>query len=120
MKVRVEIGNPETEEWGESFFIELVPYSKIFALEHPDLPPYPGIDDSMAVKDYPIDIYGQTTVEVSLSHHVSKNSVSIFVKHQGQSFVQVMGDAINSEGVGLSLLFQAPNSSIPVNLTCEP
>lgn len=120
MRVRVEIGEPETEEWGESFFIDLVPSSKIFALEHPDLPPYPGIEDSMAVKDYRIDIHGQTTVEVTLNHNLPKNSVSIFVKHQGQSFIQVIGDAINSEGVGLSLLFQPPNSSIPVNLTCEP
>lgn len=76
MRVRVEIGNPETEEWGESFFIDLVPYSKIFALEHPNLPPYPGIDDLMAVKDYRIDIHGQTTVEVSLSHHVPKTRLA--------------------------------------------
>ena len=120
MKLRVEIGNPETEEWGESFFIELVPYSEIFELEHPNLPPYPGIDDSMAIKDYSIDIHGITTVEITVNHQMPKNSVSIFVKHQGQSFVQVMGDASNSEGVGLSLIFHAPNSSVPVNLTCEP
>ncbi|AOE48777.1 hypothetical protein [Kangiella sediminilitoris] len=119
MRIRVEIGNPETEEWGESFYIELVPYSEIFALEHPNLPPYPGIDDSMAVKDFDIDIHDQTRVEVTVNHHVPKNTVSICIKHKGQSFVQVMGDACNSEGIGLSLLFQAPNSNFPINLTCE-
>ena len=120
MRLRVEIGNPETEEWGECFFIDLVPYSNIYAIEHPNLPTFPGMDDSNAVKDYPIDIHGQTTVEVTVNHHVPKNWVSIFVKHNGQSFVQAMGVASHSEGSGLSLLFHAPNSTVPVNLRCEP
>lgn len=120
MKIRTEIGNRDTKEWEDPFFIDLAPYSRIFAVEYPDLPTYPGIDDTMAIKDYSVDILGQTSVEVTVYHHVPNNAVSIFIKHEGQSFVQVMGEACNSNGVGLSLLIQAPGTNVPVNFTCEP
>ncbi|MEM0515239.1 hypothetical protein WCN91_07320 [Pseudoalteromonas sp. YIC-827] len=118
-RIRVEVGNPETEEWGESSYIDLVPYEEVFQKQYPGLPSYPGIEDQLAVKDIEIDVAGEAVISIEAHHHIPKNSISIFVRYQGQSFVQATGTAIDHEGIGLSLLFTPPSSKVPVSLTCE-
>jgi hypothetical protein len=91
MKIRASIGNPNTGEWEKSFYITLASYIEIFSQEHPGLSAYKGIEDQFSVKGYEIVIENEATVELEVHHHVPKNSVSIFVKHNGVSFVQAWG-----------------------------
>ncbi len=46
--------------------------------------------------------------------------MSIIVKHDDKSFVQVTGQAVNEEGLGLSLLFEVLGTGVPVELRCVP
>lgn len=120
MNIRIEIGNPHTEEWESGGEINLIPYQEVFSKTNPNLPPVPGFADQLAIENFEIDINNQSKVTVNAYFGISQNSMSIIVKHNGQSFVQVLGEALNSHGQGLSILFRAPDATVPVNLICQP
>lgn len=119
MNIRIEIGNPATGEWEFGGKIPLQPFDEIFSRNNPHLPPAVGFRNQFAIEDFEIDIHGQSQVAVNAHHDSVQGSISIFVKHNGQTFVQLNGSAINSGGQGMSLMFNAPGTTIPVNLTCQ-
>ena len=121
MRIELSIGNPETEEWESYEDIVLIPYSEVFAKEYPGLPmPASFSSEQLSVKDYEIDIHGQSAIHIEAHYDVRSNSINLYAKHNGKSFAQVQGQATNEHGIGLSLIVSAPSTDIPVELRCKP
>lgn len=121
MKIRITVGNSSTGEWGEPREILLIPYSEVFLNKHPDLPTISeGFEEQFSIVDYEISINENTRVYVDAHYTMGNNGISIIVKQNNKSFVQVLGQATDESGNGLSVMFVLPGTSIPVDLCYVP
>ena len=121
MKIRIVVGDVRSGEWGEHVDVSLLPYAEVFRSKHPDLPPISeGFEDSYSIEDAMVETGTGVTVAFDAHYHQEKGSMSIIVKHDDKSFIQVTGQAVNEDGLGLSLLFEVPGTEVPVHLCCVP
>ncbi len=119
MKIRVLIGNPDSEEWEEGEMLELLPSQDIFSKKHPSLPLIEGLENNFGIEDK-IKLHGSEEVFLKAYHDTDNNSMSLIVMHNEKSIVQVIGQATNMSNQGLSVMFTLPDVDYPVELRCEP
>ena len=117
MKIKIELGSTESQEWGDGYEVELAPYSDIFAIENPGLPVGDMFVGQFSLNDHDIEIDDGTYVSVSINYHENENHALIAIKMDGIAFVQVHGVAFDANGNGLNLIFVAPKTSFPTSVT---
>src|SRR5688572_1430785 len=115
MKLRIEIGNPDSLRWEHYGAVDLTAYVGHSAAASRDLPSLPNFVVEYAAERFELDIHAQATVYLYAFYSQSANMVSLMVDHQRQRIAQAMGAAFSSDGSGLALLFRAPGTTVPVN-----
>jgi hypothetical protein len=120
MRLGIEMGNPESLRWERFGTVDLVAYSDRSSASVGDLPSLPNFVVEYAVERFELDIHAQTTVLLYVFYSQSANMVSLMVNHQRQRIAQAMGVAFADDGSGMTLMFGAPGTTVPVNIVCQP
>jgi hypothetical protein len=119
-RLRVEIGNPETDEWQKSCDIDLEEGEVIFKKKHPSIT-YPAdiMPENYGLHNYKLKLRSDDFVELIVGYIPNDNGIGVFIKHNSKSIFQVDGTAFDKNGLGISLIFELPNSNYPVSITFE-
>lgn len=120
MRLRAIIGNPETGNWETESVIDMVPYAEVFRKKYPGLPAPDSFDDQLAVEDHELELLNEIAVLVTAHYDKARNTISLFVKMNGKSIVQVLGTAFTDNDPGLSVIFNVPGEEFPVEIRVEP
>ena len=120
MKLGIETGNPNSLRWERFGAVELVAYSGHSSAPARPLPSLPNFVVEYAVQRFELDIHAQTTVQLYAFYSQSTNMVSLMVDHQHQRIAQATGAAFSGDGSGMTLMFRAPGTTVPVNIVCQP
>ena len=92
MKLNVDIGNPDTENWEESKTVEFEDYKTVFPKIYPGVPYPDSITPCLALHKYRLALRDDDEVFLSGNYTPSTDDYTLSVLNSdGSSICQVMG-----------------------------
>lgn len=116
MKLKISIGNPDTEEWDQTIETSLIPYVEIFKAKYPNLSP-PSFEGQFGLENFEVDEALIKGISFSVTYSSAQNHVNLIAMQNGQSISQAHGQAFNEHGSGLLLIFTVPGKNYPVSIS---